>query len=68
MPNQKPEAGKPTPEGIRLTVRLKLNAYDSVIEIQRVHRRTTGKAISKGEVISSAVLAYGKQKGAKVGE
>ena len=56
------------PQRIRLTIRLSAPAYDALAEIQRRHRRETGRAIPKWRVIDRAIVAYAKRKGIRNGE
>jgi hypothetical protein len=51
------------PQRIRLTTRLSPPAYDALAEIQRRHRRKTGRAIAKWRVIDRAIIAYAKREG-----
>ncbi len=53
---------------IRLTIGLEVSNYDAIAEIQRLHRRRTGKAVSIGTVINQAVGAYAKSFDAKAGD
>ena len=53
---------------IRLTIGLEVSNYDAIAEIQRIHRRRTGKTMSIGAVINQAVNAYARSFDAAVGE
>ncbi len=53
---------------VRLTARVTLAAYDAITEIQRRHRRKTGRALRLWEVLNAAIIAYAKRQGIEVGE
>ena len=53
---------------VRLTARVTLAAYDAITEIQRRHRRRTGRALRLWEVLDAAIVAYAKRQGIEVGE
>ena len=53
---------------VRMTARVTLAAYDAITEIQRRHRRKTGRALRLWEVLDAAILAYAKREGIRVGE
>ena len=53
---------------VRLTTRVTLAAYDAITEIQRRHRKGTGKALRLWEVLSDAVVDYAERKGIRVDE
>lgn len=53
---------------VKLTARVTLAAYDAITEIQRRHRRKTGRALWLWEVLDAAIIAYAKRRGVKVGE
>ena len=53
---------------VRLTARVTLAAYDAITEIQRRHRRRTGRALRLWEVLDAAIVAYAKGRGIEVGE
>ena len=59
--NQREDA----PHRIRLTTRLSVPAFDVLAEIQRRHRRETGRAIPKWRVIDTAIIAYAEREGIK---
>ena len=46
---------------VKLTARLTLDAYDALVELQRLYRRKAGKAIPLWKVLDAAVIAYAKQ-------
>ena len=56
------------PQRIRLTTRLSTPAYDALAELQRRHRRQTGRAMPKWRVIDRAILAYAEREGIRGGE
>jgi len=64
----KKESLKAEPQPIRLTVRLSTDAYDAIIEIQRRHRRKTGRVLRLWKVLDDAICAYAKTQGIKTGE
>jgi hypothetical protein len=53
---------------IALTARLSLKAYDAITEIQRLHRRRTGRRRCLWEILDAAIIAHAKQQGIKVDE
>ena len=53
---------------VRLTARVTLVAYDAITEIQRRHRRKTGKALRLWQVLDAAIIAYAKRQRIKVGD
>ena len=53
---------------VKLTARVTLNAYDAITELQRRHRRKTGRALRLWKVLNAAIIAYAKRQGVKVGE
>lgn len=59
---------KAEPAPIRLTVRLTADAYDAIIEIQRRHRRKTGRALRLWQVLDDAIRAHANTQGIKAGE
>ncbi len=56
------------PQRIKLTARLSLQAYDAVSELQRQHRRQTGKALPLWRVLDAAIIAYAQAHGITRGE
>ena len=53
---------------VKLTARVTLAAYDAIIEMQRRHRRKTGRALRLWEVFDAAIIAHAKGQGIEVGE
>lgn len=53
---------------VRLTAQVTLAAYDAIAEIQRRHRRKTGKALRLWEILDASIRTYAKKKGVAVGE
>jgi len=53
---------------VKLTARVTLDAYDAIIELQRRHRRRTGRALRLWEVLDAAIVAYAKRHGIEIGE
>ena len=53
---------------VKLTARVTLDAYDAITELQRRHRRRTGRALRLWEVLDAAIVAYAKRRGIEVGE
>ena len=56
--NKEPE---PKVARVRLTARVTLEAYELVAEMQRRHRRKTGKALPLWKVVDDAVRAYARR-------
>jgi hypothetical protein len=50
---------------VALTVRLSLQAYDAITELQRKYRKKTGKFLPLWKLLDSAIVAYARQKGIK---
>jgi len=49
-------------ERIKITVRITLNAYDAITELQRKYRGQTGRALPLWKIVDRAVKIYaGKQ-------
>ena len=63
MAINKSEYKKTKFQRIALTARLSLDAYDAITEIQRHHRRKTGRHKCLWEVLDAAILAYAKGQG-----
>ena len=53
---------------VALTVRLSLQAYDVITELQRKYRKKTGKYLPLWKLLDSAIVAYARQKGLKTGK
>ena len=53
---------------VALTVRLSLQAYDAITELQRKYRKKTGKYLPLWKLLDSAIIAYARQKGIKFGK
>ena len=53
---------------VRLTARVTLAAYDAIAEMQRRHRRKTGRVLRLWEVLDAAIIAYARRQGIQVGE
>ena len=53
---------------MQLTAGITLAAYDAIVELQRRHRRRTGKALRLWQVLDTAVIDYAKRQGIEVGE
>ena len=51
---------------VRVSARITATAYDALIELQRRHRRQTGKALRLWEILDAAVITYAKANGIKV--
>ncbi len=68
MPRRNENQAEAVPERIRFTARLSHPAYDALTEIQRHHRRKTGRALPLWRILDAALIAYAKRKGITVGE
>ena len=53
---------------VALTVRLSLQAYDVITELQREYRKKTGKYLPLWKLLDSAIVDYARQKGLKTGK
>jgi hypothetical protein len=62
MHRRKPNKADTRSRRIRLTAQLSLNAYDALSEIQRQHRRNTGRALALWKIIDAAIITYAKRK------
>ncbi|MHA2231287.1 MAG: hypothetical protein ACXAB4_02225 [Candidatus Hodarchaeales archaeon] len=63
MSSTKPDTKKTKQQRIALTVRLRLIAYDAITEIQRKHRRKTGRHKCLWEILDAAIITYAKEQG-----
>ena len=64
MPSKKQQKQSGTGESrVRLTARVTLAAYDAITEIQRRHRRETGKALRLWQVLDAAIITYARRQG-----
>ena len=69
MPDKRPKKKLETEVArVRLTARVTLNAYDAITELQRRHRRKTGRALRLWEILDAAIIAYAQGRGIEVGE
>ena len=67
MPDREKSLKNETSGGrIKLTARVTLAAYDTIKQVQRLHRRRTGGFIPLWKVVDAAVRAYAKQKEIKI--
>ncbi len=66
MPDEKRAVPESEPQRIKFTARLSLSAYDAIAEIQRHHRRKTGRALPIWKILDAAILAYARGQGIKV--
>ena len=55
-------------ERVKLTAQVTLAAYDAITELQRRHRRKTGRALRLWQVLDAAIISHAKEKGVEVGE
>jgi hypothetical protein len=46
---------------VAMTARLSLKSYDAIAEIQRIHRRRTGRHIPLWKVLEAAIIAYARE-------
>ena len=53
---------------VRMTAWVSLAAYDAISELQRRHRRKTGRALRLWEVVDAAIIDYARRQGIAVGE
>ena len=60
---ERSEQAEPRVPRVRLTTRVTLAAYDVITELQRRHRRKTGKALRLWEVLDAAIIDYAKRQG-----
>ena len=56
------------PQRIRLTARLSIPAYEVLTEMQRRHRRQTGRALPLWRIIDAAVMNYAQREGIQPNE
>ena len=68
MSDKRAENQKAKLQRIALTARLSLNAYDALTEVQRQHRRKTGRHKCLWEVLDAAIIVYAKQQGIDIEE
>ena len=53
---------------IKLTASITIAAYDAITEIQRDHRRKTGKVLPIWKILDAALVAYARKQGIKIRE
>ncbi len=68
MASTKEKEVEMAPQRIRLTAHLTIPAYDVLSEIQRRHRRETGRALPLWQIIDAAVINYAKREGIRTDE
>ena len=68
MPGKQQQKPETKVTRVRLTARVTIAAYDAITEIQRRHRRKTGRALRLWKVLDTAIIAYAAQQGISVGE
>lgn len=68
MPTPKPTNKEPENrvQTVRLTISLSLIAYDAIIELQRLYRKETGRALPLWKILDAAVISYAKRQGLKI--
>lgn len=52
---------EPKVQRVKLTASISLEAYDLISELQRSHRRETGRALSLWKIVDAAIRAYAKK-------
>ena len=57
---------QPRESRVRINARVSPPAYDAIIEIQRRHRRQTGKVLHLWQILDAAILSYAKTNGIKI--
>lgn len=65
MPDRKVTNTHSKSDRVALTVRLSLQAYDAITELQRKYRKNTGKYLPLWKLLDSAIVDYARQKGIK---
>ena len=68
MPDRKDTNTLSKSNRVALTVRLSLQAYDVITELQRKYRKKTGKYLPLWKLLDSALVDYARQKGIKTGK
>ncbi len=68
MPSTKEKKPEAKEQRVAFTARLTMAAYDAIFELQRKHRRKTGRHRPLWEFLDEAVRAYAKKQGIKVGK
>ena len=68
MPDKQKRVPEMGQKRVALTARLSLEAYHAITDLQRQHRIKTGRSLPIWKVIDTAVRAYAKRQGIKVGE
>jgi len=66
MTKQKEGKAETEPKKVRFTANLSLAAYDAIIEIQRLYRTKTGRALPLWKVLDAAIISYAKQQNVKI--
>ncbi len=54
-------ASKPKIERVKLTVRVSLEAYDAIAELQHSHRKKTGRPLQLWKIVDEAILAFARK-------
>jgi hypothetical protein len=60
MPDIWNNTDQPKIERVKLTARVSLEAYDLISDLQRQHRRKTGKALPLWKVVDAAIKTYAR--------
>lgn len=68
MPDRKDTNTLSKSNRVALTVRLSIQAYDAITELQRKYRKKTGKYLPLWKLLDSAIVAYARQKGIITGK
>ncbi len=63
MPDKGENKTEANIDRIKLTARVSLEAYDAITELQRDHRRKTGRALLLWRIVDQAIKAYTRNTG-----
>jgi hypothetical protein len=68
MFSKQSEGSKTEVQRVKLTALITWGAYDAITELQRRHRRKTGKHLRRWRVVDAAIRGYAKKKRITVDE
>ena len=68
MPSKPQQKAKPEVERVKVTAFITWAAYEAITDIQRCHRRQTGKAMRLWQILDVAVRVNAQQQGITIHE
>jgi len=66
----KPKEGEAEtePKKVRFTASVSLVAYDAAVEIQRLYRAKTGRALPLWRILDATIISYATHNSIKIGD